>query len=50
MGGSTKNKDSMARGLQTGHACMFVKNSLTLKKANNNYMIAYAKIAILDSV
>jgi hypothetical protein len=28
---------------------MFVKNSLTLKKANNNYMTAHAKTAILDS-
>jgi hypothetical protein len=27
---------------------MFVKNSLTLKKANNNYMPAHAKTAILD--
>jgi hypothetical protein len=28
---------------------MFVKNSLTLRKANNNYMTAHAKTAILDS-
>jgi hypothetical protein len=28
---------------------MFVKNSLTLKNANNNYTTAHAKTAILDS-
>jgi hypothetical protein len=34
----------------TKRACMYVcKNSLTLKKANNNYMTAHAKTAILDS-